>query len=425
MWGLVMIEAIDRSAVSGQVAGGPQLADLVDAAKAMVPKIASLTDSYRGQSDLPASVVGLMQEAGLHKAYMPRRYGGYELDWGAHYYISREISRACGSAGWIAGLVFSHVMCIGRFPKAAQDAFFTASPEGILATASAGAGTLERVPGGMRLSGRWGWASGVNHAGGLMVIAKEGDVPLFTHFCLLLPGEFQIEHTWDSAGLHATGSHHVRIDAQFIPHERLVERDTYIGLNPPGSELHDSYVYKVRPAPLQKSYFMGPLLGTARGALEGTVAQTSKRRGQIVGEQIAVQTPVQVNLGVAEAELDAATLVFDEWVRRIHNSAISQGDMSATDMLWGKRNVTFGSRLCLAAADRLAASLGAGGQLQSNPVQRLYNDCRAVTSHIELHWDHSMAPSGTYALGLPTGDPLIDGKVAEAGSTRTMIGTQI
>lgn len=402
-----------------------KLADLIAAARAMAPEIAATTSSYRGESDLPIKLVELMKEADLHKVYMPARFGGLELDWGGHYHISREISQACGSAGWIAGLVFSHVMFIGRFPETAQEAFFSASPGGILATASAGAGTLEKVPGGMKLNGRWGWASGVRHAGGLMVIAKEGDVPLFTHFCLLLPGEYEIEDTWDSAGLHATGSHHVKIVDQFIPAERLVERDIFAGLNPPGSELHDSYVYKVRPSPLQKSYFMGPLLGTAQGALNGSVAQTAKRRGQIVGEQVAVQTPVQVNLGVAMAELDAAGLVFEEYLRRLHESGTAGGEMSADDLLWGKRNVTFASRLCLSAADRLSSSLGAGGQIQSNPVQKLYTDCRTITTHVELHWDHSMVASGTVALGLPTGDPLIDGKPNDPDSRQTMIGTQI
>lgn len=406
-------------------APAPALADLVEAARTIAPEIAAAAPGYRGANDLPPGIVAKMKEAGLHRAYMPRRYGGYELDWGAHYYISREIAAACGSAGWIAGLVFTHVMCLGRFPVAAQDAFFNASDCGVLATASAGAGTLDAVPGGMRLSGRWGWASGVNHAGGLMVIAKEGDGPLFTHFVLLLPGEYTIENTWDALGVHASGSHHVRIDSQFVPAERIVERDVYLAPNPPGSEVHDSYVYKMRPAPLQKSYFMGPLLGTAQGVLNHAVAQTSRRKGQIFGEQIAVQTPVQVQVGTATAEIDAARLIFDEYVRRIHAWGTSGRDMDAADLLWGKRSVTFASRLCLAAADRMAASLGASGQMTSNPVQQLYNDCRGITAHVELHWDHSMAPTGMRALGLPTGDPLIDGETADPNRERVLIGTQI
>ena len=126
--------------------GNPQsnrLASLVEAARTLVPDISAAQRSYTGDRDLPVRLVEQMKEAGLHKAYMPARFGGYELDWGAHYHISREISQACGSAGWVAGLVFSHVMFIPRFPELAQEAFFAASPHGILATASAGAGVLQ------------------------------------------------------------------------------------------------------------------------------------------------------------------------------------------------------------------------------------------------------------------------------------------
>lgn len=403
----------------------PEAPDLVAVARDLAPMIAARVDTYRHGRDVPGDVVGLLKEAGLHRPYMPRRYGGFEMDWGVHYRVSRELAQACGSVGWLTGLVFSHVMFIGRFPVAGQDDFFTAAPDAILATASAGAGVLERTAGGLRLNGRWGWASGVRHAGGLMVIAKEGDGPLFTHFCLLLPGEYQIEDTWDSPGLHATGSHHVRVENVVVPPERLVERDVFLAPNPPGSEIHQGYVYRMRPAPLQKSYFMGPLLGTAKGALAAATEQTARRRGQILGETVAVQTPVQVNLGVAQAELDAAELIFDAYAEKLHAAGRANLDVDAATLLWGKRNVTFASRLCLAAADRVSASLGASGQMGSSRSQRLFTDCRSMTTHVELHWDHSMAPTGMRALGLPTGDPLIDGVAPNPGADRVMIGTQI
>jgi 3-hydroxy-9,10-secoandrosta-1,3,5(10)-triene-9,17-dione monooxygenase len=292
-------------------------------------------------------------------------------------------------------------------------------------TASAGGGQLEKVKGGMKLSGRWGWSSGIAHADGLMVIAKEGDVPLFTHFCLLLPGEYTIEKTWDSVSMHATGSHHLSIKDQFIPEERLVERDVFLEPNPPGSEIHESYIYGMRPAPLQKSYFIGPLLGTAKGALKETVKITKKRVGQIMGERIATQLPVQINLGHAFSEIDTAQLVFEEYLSKLHNIGSSGKDVTADDVLWGKRNVTFASRLCLSATDRLSSGLGASGQMASNPVQRLHSDCRGITSHIELNLNHALAPTGLRALDLPTGDPLIDGKLAEEGAEISLLGTQI
>ncbi len=401
------------------------LDELVRAARELVPMIAAAAPGYRNSADLPDEIVAAIRAAGLHRPYMPRRYGGLEMDWGAHYWIGKEIARACGSAGWFASLVCSHIMFVGRFPREAQDEFFTASPDAVLSTASAGGGTLARVPGGMRMSGRWGFASGVKHANGQMVIAKEGQGTLFTHFCLLLPGEYTIEETWDSEGLRATGSHHVRVEAQFIPDRRLVERDAFLGLTPPGAASSDSYIYRVRPAPYQKSWFMGPLIGTAHGALESCIATTRTRKGQIFGEAIADQVPVQVNLGTAAAEIDTAALVFERYLMQLHEHGSRGRDLLGEDLLWGKRNVTFASRLCLGAVDRLSASMGASGQSALNPVQRHYRDCRTITTHIELNWDHSLAPTGKHRLGMPTGDPLIDGVAPAAGVEAVMLGTQI
>jgi 3-hydroxy-9,10-secoandrosta-1,3,5(10)-triene-9,17-dione monooxygenase len=403
----------------------PELAELLAAARGLLPMIADAIPSYRNKADLPVEIVAAMKRAGLHRPYMPKRYGGYEMDWGAHYAISREIAKACGSAGWMASLVFSHIMFVGRFPREAQDQFFAASPDGILSTASAGRGALKFVSGGARLTGRWGFASGVKHSGGQMVIATQGDAQLFTHFCLLLPGEYTIEETWDSEGLRATGSHHVRIDDQFVPEERLLERDVFLSQSPPGAKVNSGYIYRVRPAPYQKSWFMGPLIGTATGALESCVAQTRSRRGQIFGESIADQVPVQVNLGTAVAEIDTAALVFERYIAQLHEHGFKGIDLLGEDLLWGKRNVTFASRLCLSAVDRLSAALGATGQSASNPVQRHFRDCRTVTTHVELNWDHGLAPTGKHRLGIATGDPLVDGGELKAGAESVMLGTQV
>lgn len=57
-------------------------------------------------------------------------------------------------------------------------------------------------------------------------------------------------------------------------------------------------------------------------------------------------------------------------------------------------------------------------------MQRLYRDCRAISTHIELNWDQSMAPTGKVRLGVPTGDPLIDGGPTSADAS-PVLGKQI
>jgi 3-hydroxy-9,10-secoandrosta-1,3,5(10)-triene-9,17-dione monooxygenase len=369
-----------------------------------------------------------LKSAGLHRVYMPRRFGGYELDWGAHYLISREVAEACGSAGWIVSLVFSHIMWVARFPGEAQEEFFAAGRDPVLGTGSAGGGMLTPADGGYRLTGRWGFVSGINHAGGAMVIAKTDPAKLFSHFVLLMPGEYTVENNWEAEGLRGTGSHHIKVTDRFVPARRVLGRDDMLGRDPPGSKLHSSYVYKVRPALYQKSWFAGPLVGTATGALKEYLAQTRARVGQMFGESVAEQGTVQVKIGEAMAEIDAARLIFDDYRRFLHDRGATGADIVGEDLLRSRRAVSLAARLCLAAADRLSAMMGVTAQSGRNPVQRLYRDCRTITTHIELNWDHTMMPSGKFALGLPTGDPLVDSPAQgplKGAATRAILGTQV
>jgi 3-hydroxy-9,10-secoandrosta-1,3,5(10)-triene-9,17-dione monooxygenase len=167
-------------------------------------------------------------------------------------------------------------------------------------------------------------------------------------------------------------------------------------------------------APLQKSWFAGPLVGTTRGALEEFVSRTRSRRGQIMGESVADKNAVQVETGESFAELDTAELLAAEMCARLGAAGRAGADFVGEDLLWLRRASAMVARLCSAATGRLAAGLGASGQVGNHPVYRLYRDCRMVASHVELNWQHCMGLTGRHALGIATGDPLIDGPVRSA-----------
>jgi len=184
----------------------------------------------------------------------------------------------------------------------------------------------------------------------------------------------------------------------------------------------------VRPALYQKSWFPGVVLGTALGALNEYCAQTKSRVGQLFGEGIADQVPVQIRLGESMAEIDTAALVFENYCRFLHEKVASGDDIVGSDILRSRRTVTMAAHMCLSSINRLSAMMGVTAQSGRNPVQRLYRDCRTVSTHIELNWDHSMAPSGKYLLGLKTGDPMVDSPAEgplKGAATRAILGTQV
>ena len=404
----------------------PTRAEILDSARALIPALREQANEAEDLRRLPDRTVEDLKAAGLHKIYMPKRYGGFEMDWGVHMEVSREISQGCGSAGWIAGLVFSHVMWIARFGEQAQEEFFEKNSDPIVATGSAGGGKLEQDGDAYLLNGRWGFMSGIDHADGAMVTATLGDERIFTHFVLLYPSDYISEDNWQAEGLRGTGSHHVKVNGTRIPAHRLIGRDDMLQLNPPGSKLHDSYIYKVRTSAYQKSWFAGILVGTAMGALQEYVSLTRNRKGAMFGESIIEQAPVQGRVGESAAEIHAANLIVEDFCQMLHKRGAVNQDILGEDLLSSKRDMTFAAALCLRAAERLSGMMGVSAQNGRNPVQRHFRDCRTVSTHIELQWDMSMAATGKYLFGIPTGDPLVDGIEKPSPTSGTAyLGTRI
>ena len=80
-------------------------------------------------------------------------------------------------------------------------------------------GRVERVAGGFRLSGRWGFSSGVRHCQwaflGALVPAADGGASEFRTF-LVPRRDFRVIDSWDTIGLRGTGSHDIEVDQALV-----------------------------------------------------------------------------------------------------------------------------------------------------------------------------------------------------------------
>ena len=385
----------------------PSREELVAAARNLVPILRERASATEDLGKIPDETIADLKAAGLHKIFAPRRYGGFEMDWGTHVDVSREISRGCGSTGWISSIVLSHTWMLGRFPAETQEEFWPKHPDAIISTASAGGGTLEPVDGGYIANGRWGFASGVDHADCVLVSAKDKGMP--THHIMLLPGEFEILYTWVSEGLKGTGSNDVVVKDQFIPTSRTIDHHSFSGQYPPGSKLHDKYIYHTEMPSYFGTLLAGPLLGTARGALEQYLDSTIGRTGAMRGETIVDQVPVQMAVGEVEVRITTAEILAEQLCSMLHERGMAHEQLKGTERLRSRHQMAYVARLCRDAVHDLSAMMGVTGQIGRNPVQRHYRDCRTVSTHGSVHYNNSMALAGKKLLQVPTGDALIDG----------------
>ena len=393
----------------------PTREEMIQRARDLIPVLKERAQRTEDMRELTPETIADLKNAGIRKIYAPKRYGGYEMDWGVHVDVTRELGRGCGSTAWVASVVYCHTWLLARFPPKCQEEFWPSHPDAVIGTAFAGGGGMREVKGGFIVNGRWKFSSGINHADCAIVAAGVGDNDpksgkrQIYRMAMLLPGDYEVIDVWHAEGLRGTGSNDIKVTELFVPTHRTILSEEATGTKPPGAALHDSYIYSVEFAPYFFTMLAGPMMGTAIGAFEEYCTQTSQRRGQIFGETIAGQVPVQIRVGESAAELNAARVIVDNVGKWLHDYGVARKPLPGTALMAVRRDMTYAAKLCMRAVGRVANMMGVTGQIGHNPVQRLFRDCRTITSHGGMQWDASMGPLGKLLLGLDTGDAKVDG----------------
>lgn len=399
------------------------LDDLLKRARALVPNLKERAVETESLRRIPVETMADLREAGFCRLYTPKRFGGYELDWGAHCAIAEEIARGCGSTAWMVAVVLSHSWMVARFGEDAQCEVLEGHPDSVIASAFAGKSEMRPCPGGYQLSGTWAFASGIDHASWTIVgapVVEDDALPSGVRppyrMALLRADQYEIIDDWYAAGLKGSGSNSLKVVDQFVPEHMTILSDDMSGGAPADAALHDSYIYGVEFVPYLESSFAGPLIGAAKGALADYLEITKARVGKEFGEKVAEQQGVQVRVAESVMDIKAAESLVKGVLAGLHEDGLAGRAITGERWALQRMTLSYAARLCVGAVDRLASMMGATGQTGHNPVQRHFRDIRAIAAHTSLIWDRAAVPLGQWALGLPTGDPAID----EAGEDFTI-----
>ena len=212
---------------------------------------------------LPGATVDDFIASGLPELLVPARYGGLQAPWSAILDPVRRMAHGCASSAWTLGFYTLHNWMMALFGEEAQEEAFATRP--FLAPAPlAPTGRGVPVDGGIRLSGRWSWATGVMHGNWIIVGALCGpDDRIYPALALLPISEAAVEDVWHTDGMCATGSNDVVVADAFVPAHRLVRvTDIYKG-TAPGAALHDADTYRWPMVPALALLAAMPALGSA------------------------------------------------------------------------------------------------------------------------------------------------------------------
>jgi 3-hydroxy-9,10-secoandrosta-1,3,5(10)-triene-9,17-dione monooxygenase len=352
---------------------------------------------------LPRESVDALFAAGITRILMPRRFGGYGLGFDTWFEVVREIGKADASHAWCASLMIHHPHWLCQFPEEAQAAVWADGPDVAIAASIAPAARAVPTDGGYLISGRFAFASGINHSRWLVVggMAEANGRPEATFF-LLERKDFKIIDCWFTSAMRATGSNDVVCEEVFVPASRTVRLTELREGKGPGGALHAHQIYRapfIAYAPLT---FVAPMLGAAQGAYELFREWTKTRRGGRAGIAVAEITSIQVRLARAAADLDAAELL--TW-RAID---VAQAPVPASQALRARsmRDYSRATELCVAVIDSIIGMSGTAAFAASHPIQRAWRDIHFAAMHVSLNAETNFAHFGRTELGLPR-DPHI------------------
>ncbi|WP_197376000.1 acyl-CoA dehydrogenase family protein [Mycolicibacterium baixiangningiae] len=352
--------------------------ELVARARAAVPTLAAHAEQTERDLRVAPESAAAAAEAGAFALSTPRRYGGVEADTTTTVRVVAELGRGCGSTAWVAAVSGDAKRMFQRFlSETARDEFF-ADPDVRLCGSAHPTGRSTEVPGGVRVSGRWSYASGCDDAQWAVLGAPifEGDRqrdeptgPLGWTQVLVPTSSLAIDRTWDMAGLRGTGSHTLVADDVFVPASHMMQPD-----------LADAQAMG-RFVAVSLTTF-APLLGIAQAALDHVASILTERRPPMSAYANMTESP-----SARQLFADATLLLAGARRGVLHIAATVDGlspgqrELSAVEEAELRMELISAAKQCRQAVELLLDLHGSSSFATSNPLQRMWRDLAVGTRH--------------------------------------------
>jgi alkylation response protein AidB-like acyl-CoA dehydrogenase len=371
-----------------------------DGMRELVDRLAARAGETEELRRLPDATIEDYEAAGLGRLLLPARYGGEQADFPAILDPVRELAHGCTSSAWTLGFYMLHVWVLALFDERAQDELFAAGRPVRAPAPLAPTGRGLPAPGGVRLTGRWSWATGIAHAEWVLLGALCGPDDQIDPALVLMPAaEVEVSDTWRTEGMRGTGSADVHVQDAFVPSHRIVGiREIYSG-TAPGAALHDASVYRWPLVPALAMTAAMPALGSAERAVE---LFSERLAGRVLAHGGGAQRDkpaAQMRLGEARVRLRACRALVEETMEAIQ-CRLGHGERAdlgvRADARLAAAHVVAESRRVIAL---LLAAAGGSAHFLGDPLQRIKRDVDTLAGHVIFDYDTSRELAGTLAIG--------------------------
>ncbi|MCY3621637.1 MAG: acyl-CoA dehydrogenase family protein [Gammaproteobacteria bacterium] len=360
-------------------AGVPAPIPRPDEILARVARIAPILDRTAAESELERTLcteaLTALHATGLFGLWAPTEVGGYDADLVTQVDVLVELARADMSACWtmMIGTTVTAVMAAG-LPDEGLVEVFSGERLPIAAGSLKPSGRAEPVAGGYRVSGKWGFGSGIHHASWIVancLVSEDGEARQPAEgISLAVPiAEVEVLDDWHVAGLRGTGSSSYSVTDVFVPQRRAIQAPRKRGS-----------FFNANPGPRLPIEHAAVSLGGARRALDEVVHLAGSKRRLMDPATLAHKESFQLELGMLEARWRTC-------VAGVRDSAAELGQaMHEAQPIGGP--ATKLKAICANAVEeslviggRAFRQAGASAVRETDVLQRVYRDLAVAAQH--------------------------------------------
>jgi alkylation response protein AidB-like acyl-CoA dehydrogenase len=377
-------------------------ADPVMQAKAVVPILRAEGSRIEALGQLTPTVVDALHAHGLYRSLLPRQLQGYGAGLETFVKVMEVLAAADASTAWCVGQASGCSMAAAYVEPAVAREIWGDDPRGVLAWGFQLEGRAKVVPGGYKVSGKWGFGSGGHHASWMGAhchvelsdgsLLKDANGNPIERTMLLRQDQLDWSNNWDVVGLRGTGSDSYTVTDRYVPDRYTVRRDI-----DEERRINEPF-YRFTTTSAYSCGFAAVSIGIARGMLDEL-----KRLAQTKTPSNTARTlrdsPVMHHLVAEnEAKLRSARAFVLETIRDGEDCIRRTGDLDMENKVLMRLATTSAIRRAKEVAEFAYHEAGATAIFASNTFEQKMRDIHASAQQVQGRTGH-IEVCGQYFLG--------------------------
>lgn len=366
----------------------PAATDIAAVAQQIAEAAREVSDHIDESRTIPTELLTRLRDCGLLRAGAPVEVNALELPPGVALGCAEDLARGNASVGWCVSIAITSSLLVGYLPSTSRDELFGGG-RGVAAGVWAPRGKARSVDGGVVVSGRWAFCSGITHADVMFAGCLLDDRP-GPYVVAFSKADLAVLDTWHTLGLRGTGSHDTVADEVFVPGDRVLSIFDGPAVDRP--------LYRFPVFGFFALSIGAAALGNAQAAIDDLIDLADGKKGLGSTRTLAERPATQAAVASAQSALDAARALYYQAVDAAWRASQRTEPVS----------VALRNRLRLAATHAVRTSadvvramyeLGGGSSIyDTSPLQRRFRDAFTATAHFQVN-DASRELPGRILLG--------------------------